>query len=114
MKINGTKIPTPSTMQVDVIDVDSDSYRNANGNLVRDRVAVKRKISCSWNWLSIADCSTLLTAVQDEFFDIEYLDPVTGSNVTKTFYVGDRTSPIYSLVDGKKGWKGVSMAFTQK
>lgn len=114
MKINGTTIPTPSSMEVAIMDIDSDSYRNANGNLIRDRVAVKRKVNCSWNWLSVSDASTLLKAVKDEFFEMTYLDPMEGGEVTKTFYVGDRTNPVYSLVDGKKGWKGISMAFTQK
>ena len=96
------------------MDIDSDSYRNANGNLVRDRVAVKRKVNCSWNWLSVSDASTLLTAVEDEFFEMTYLDPKAGKELTLTFYVGDRTNPVYSLREGMKGWKGISMAFTQK
>ena len=114
MKINGVIIPTPSSMEVTLMDIDSDSYRNANGQLVRDRVAVKRKVTCAWNWLSVADAATLLTAGEDEFFEMTYLDPKAGENVTKTFYVGDRTSPVYSLVDGKEGWKGIQMAFTQR
>lgn len=114
MKINGVTVKTPSSMQVDIMDIDSDSYRTAKGNLVRDRVAVKRKIACSWNWLTIAECSTLLQAVEDEFVELTYLDPKLGTVTTKTVYVGDRTSPVYSFVDGKEGWKGVQMTFTEK
>lgn len=114
MKINGVTIPTPSSMEVAIMDIDSDSYRNANGKLLRDRVAVKRKVTCSWNWLSVTDASTLLKAVADEFFEMTYLDPMEGEEVTKEFYVGDRTNPVYSLHNGIKGWKGIKMAFTQR
>ena len=45
MKINGVKIKTPQEMQVTINDIDGETTRNARGDMVRDRIAVKRKIS---------------------------------------------------------------------
>jgi hypothetical protein len=42
----------------------------------------------------------LLSEMQDVFFDIYYYDPLEGYT-TKTFYVGDRSAPIYSMVAGR-------------
>lgn len=114
MKINGTKIKAPSEYSVSISDLDGETHRNAKGQMIRDRVAVKRKIECSWNMLTIEEMKTLLNAVKDEFFSCTYLDPMTGTEQTKTFYVGDRTSPIYSFVDGIEYWKSLKMNFVEK
>lgn len=96
LKINGILIkPTPQEMTVDVSDIDGESTRNARGDMVRDRIAVKRKISLKFPPLSDAQIQTILNAISGEFFNVEYHDPVLGIT-TKTFYVGDRTAPIYS------------------
>ena len=114
MKINGTEIKTPSSMTLTISDIDGDSYRNALGETIRDRIAVKRKIELEWKTLSSAEISKLLTAVKNTFFSVSYLDAVTGTTITKTFYVGDRTAPVYSLVDGKERWTNLKMNFIEK
>ncbi len=112
MKINGTIIKTPSEMRVIISDIDGNSYRNANGKMIRDRLAVKRKLECKWNYLSTAEISVLLKAVKNEFFDVTYLDPQEGTEITKRFYVGDRTSPVYSF--GLDLWTDLSMNFIEQ
>ena len=44
LKINGVAISTPSKFEVQISDLDGESNRNANGKLIRDRIAVKRKL----------------------------------------------------------------------
>lgn len=114
MKINGKTIKTPSAISFTVSDVDGESYRNAKGKLVRDRIAVKRKLECEWSALTIEELSTLLKAVADTFFKVTYLDGMTGKEETKTFYVGDRTAPVYSLADGLPTWKNLKMNFVEQ
>ena len=43
LKINGVDITAPKSFQVDIEDVDGESGRNARGEMLRDRIAVKRK-----------------------------------------------------------------------
>lgn len=108
-------IATPKTFVVDLSDIDGESTRNTLGNLIRDRVALKRKLTCDWEPLEMGQISTLLQAVQSEFFQVTYPDPMTGTVRTSTFYVGDRSAPMYwQAPDGNYLWKGLSMNFVEQ
>lgn len=112
MKIDATEVLTPTALKVDIYDIDGESYRNANGDMLRDRVTTKRKISCKWDYLTTEQMSYLLTLVKPVFFTVEYLDPETGTVLTKTFYVGDRSAPVYSYALGL--WTDLSMNFIER
>ena len=45
LKINGVTIVTPKGYEVSISDIDGETNRNANGTLIRDRIAVKRKLN---------------------------------------------------------------------
>lgn len=113
LKINGVAIATPKTFEVTISDLDGESNRNANGDLIRDRIAVKRKLNCEWGPLSQSECSTLLKAVKDVFFQVTYPDPELDV-VTKTMYVGDRTSPAYSVINGVVKWSGIKFNLVER
>lgn len=110
LKINGVAIATPSVFQVDIEDVDGESGRNAKGQMLRDRIAVKRKISCEWPPLTDGEISIILKSVQSVFFEVTYPDPMEGIEVTKTFYVGTRSAPM--LYKGK--WQNLKMNFIER
>ena len=114
-----TDMPEPAFnggYQVDIMDVDaSTTGRNQAGTMIRDRVAIKRKINCTWNYLTPRQMQILLTAVQSPFFQVKYLDPLTNSVQTRTFYVGDRSAPMYSK-SAKSGtlYTSLTMNFIEK
>lgn len=114
IQINGVAIATPKSFKVTINDLDGESNRNARGELIRDRIAVKRKLECEWAPLSMSEISTILQAMQDVYFSVTYPDPMEGIMLTKTFYVGDRTAPIYRNIDGNILWEGLSMNFIEK
>lgn len=111
--INSTSIKNPKSFSVDISDLDGESYTNAAGELIRDRVAVKRKLDCVWGPLTQAEISVILTTVTDAFFTVSYPDPITGVT-SGTFYVGDRTTPMYRNINGVILWEGLKMNFVQK
>lgn len=113
LKINGVDIAAPKVFEVTISDLDGESNRNLNGDMVRDRIAVKRKINLEWPPLSQSKISTLLTAVSSVFFTVTFPDPQQGM-ITKTMYVGDRTSPAYQFKDGEVKWSGLKMNFIEK
>lgn len=113
LKINNMAIATPKTYEVTVQDLDGETNRNANGDMIRDRIAVKRKINLEWAPLSQSEISTLLTAVSGVFFTVTFPDPQDGL-ITKTMYVGDRTSPAYQFKNGEVKWSGLKMNFIEK
>lgn len=114
LKINGVVIATPSVFSVDISDVDGETSRNARGDMIRDRVATKRKLNCEWPALSMGEISTLLQSVKDVFFTVEYPDPMQGASITKTFYVGDRQMPVYMIKGGQVVWEGLKMNFIER
>lgn len=114
LKINGVAVAAPKVFKVDISDIDGETNRNAKGDMIRDRVATKRKLNCEWAPLTMAQISTLLKAVKGVFFTVEYPDPMEGSFITKTFYVGDRTTPMLYMKDGVPMWEGLSMNFVER
>lgn len=113
IKINGVDIATPKTYEATVTDLDGETNRNANGEMIRDRIAVKRKLNLEWGPLTQTEIQTLLSAVSSVFFTVTFPDPMSGM-VTKTMYVGDRTAPAYSFIDGEVKWQGLKMNFIEK
>lgn len=89
IKIDGITIPTPSDYTVGIMDL-SKAERNARGTLILERIATKRKIELSWNYLDKDKLSQLLNLVSPVFFQVEYIDPQDNRRKTGTFYAGDR------------------------
>jgi len=113
LKVNGTTIKTPKRMSVGIYDVSKSADRNAQGDILIDRVAVKRKVECEWGALTNAEMSALLSACTAVFFSVTFPDPQTGGNKTITCYVGDRTAPVYKY-NGTPLWEGLRMNFIEK
>lgn len=111
--INGVVVPTPKSMSISINDIDAETGRNANGTIVRDRVAVKRKIECEWGMLTQDEMQKLLNAVTPVFFSVKFIDPQIGET-TKTMYVGDRTAPVYNFNSKFKLWSSLKMNFIEK
>lgn len=111
--INGVAVKSPQKFQVGIQDIDGETGRNANGDMVRDRITTKRKLDCEWGMLTQDEMSQLLNAVSSEFFTVSYPDPILGQT-TKTFYVGDRTAPSYSFTDKFKPWSGAKFNLVER
>jgi len=117
IKINGVSLPaSPSSFQVTVLDLDDAeaTKRTADGTMHRDRIAVKRKIDMTWGPLNWSDTSAILQAVQNEFFQCTYPDPMSGQLETRTFYVGDRVAPFLVKREGEIYWTGLKLTLTER
>jgi hypothetical protein len=116
LALNGTQVKAPASLEVVIQDIDSKASRDANGLLHRDRVAVKRKLTAKWGYLTVSQCSTILSAISSQFFTATYMDPQEGSLVTKTFYTGDRTMPFYTFNTdlSKYVWQNLSADFIEQ
>lgn len=116
ISINGVQITHPSKMSVSISDVDSpNTTRNAKGDLIRDRVGVKRKVELEFPPLKQAEMQVLLGQIQNVFFNVTYLDPLLGIT-TKTMYVGDRSVPLYRYGNGGSDilWENVKFNFVER
>lgn len=111
--IDGVKVPTPQTYGWSIEDLDSEEgtgRNNATGEMFRDRVATKRKLSFTWPPLSIKDTSTLLKALEPEFITVKYLDARDGDYRTGSFYAG----PQSANCGHRSRWLGITANLIEK
>lgn len=115
LKVNNTEFPNPSKMQVTIEDWDaSTSSRLSNGELARDRVAVKRKIEVEYSLLTGEQMSLILKATEDVFFSVTYFDPKENGMKTITAYTGNRTPSFYVLQDEKVLYRDFKFSLIEK
>ena len=118
IKINNVELAKyPSAFGVTTLDIDNSesTFRSADGTLTRDRIAVKRQLQLDWDMsLKWTELSAIMQSVSGVFFDVYYPDPQSGSYETRTFYVGNRTTPIASNSYGNVVWGGVKLTLTEK
>ncbi|MBQ8232435.1 MAG: hypothetical protein IJZ34_11000 [Lachnospiraceae bacterium] len=88
--------------------------RVANGDMVGDLIAVKYTLDCEWPPLSAEQAKIVDNAIEPAFFNASFLDPATNTVVTKRFYAGSPTYPVYSYVSGIKTYAGVKVTIIQK
>lgn len=109
LQIDGTYIPDPSSLQWGIQSVsDSNAGRTTDGKMHVNLITRKRKLELEWTGVSFAVAAEILQAVNPETFDVTYLDALTNTRLTKTFYVGDRTAPVYSYTDGYQWYSNVA------
>ena len=113
IKINGVEIPTPSDHKVGIMDI-SKAERNANGTMIIERIATKRKIDLAWKTLSKEDLSRMLNLVSPVFFPVEFIDPQDGGIRTGIFYVGDRNCDMMSFINVVPKYKEVKFNLIER
>lgn len=112
------KVPTPQTYGWSYEDLDSEEgtgRNNATGEMFRDRVTSKRKLSFTWPPLSISETSRLLKAINPDgkgnvFISVKYLDAREGDYLTKTFYAG----PQSANCGHRSRWLGITANLIEK
>ncbi|MFW0731747.1 DUF6711 family protein [Enterococcus raffinosus] len=114
--IAGSKVATPKELTVSIQTLDSGSSgRNANGDMVRDILGRKTKLDAKWGPLNTSEVSLILRLIDAAFFTVRYLDPQEGGLITKSFYCGDSSTPVYSwnAKFSKMMWQGLSVPFIE-
>jgi hypothetical protein len=98
LNIGGVDMPTPSEFQVGIMDI-SKAERAANGNIIIERIATKRKLEIKYNFLDRDQLQTLLNALSPTLFTVYYVDPQTDGMVVSTFYCGDRNMAMMDYIN---------------
>jgi hypothetical protein len=113
LTVNGVVLPTPTDYSVSKMDI-SQANRNAKGMMVIDRITTKTKISVKWAFVSADDLKTILNAVAPTYYNVTYLDPVAGANVTSSFYCGDRDVGMVSYFNGVPVYKDLGFDLIER
>jgi hypothetical protein len=118
LQINKLDIADPMTLTWDLYDLDSEdgAGRDQTGRMFRDRVAVKRKLNCTWGPLEPFEMSVLLKSMDNVFFTLRYPDAHDGMYREGEFYVGDRSTPLYVWNNEKQKflWEGLTANFIER
>ena len=115
MLVDGVELPTPSTFEWGMIDVSaSDSGRTQDGKMHKNRIAQKRQIKLSWSGTDKARTAKILQMVNPEYIRVTYPDAMSGTDETRTFYVGDRTAPIKIWTVGNKRYEVLSFPLIEE
>jgi len=109
MKISGVTIKTPTKLTVDIEPIDK-AERTESGLMMIEFVANKRKLSCSWEYMTNAEVVTLYALVTSStrVVSIEYEEPETGTTRAGNFYTGAKGCGV-SRMPGNTvtGWEDV-------
>lgn len=96
LNVNGVYV-APQQLTCGIMDVDYEAGRTADGKMHRNKVATKRKVSVTMPPCATSVIQPLLAAMDHASFTVTVPDPrEPGGSYTGTFYVGDRTVPIYN------------------
>lgn len=103
LKVNGVFIPDPAKLQWGIQSVSaSNAGRSMDGKMHVELVTRKRKLELEWAGIDFAATAEILNAVKPETFDVTFWDAEENKNLTRTFYVGDRSAMVNSYVEGQR------------
>ena len=109
ISVDGHTVRPPSEYHWSLQDVsEPDAGRTEDALMHKLRITQKVKLQLSWNNIKTEDASAILTAFNPEYITVEYLDPKAGGYLTKRFYVGDRSAPMYNNTIYGGVWSNVS------
>lgn len=102
--INGVACPQPRRGLQQIVSTVVDSARNANGEVVGQKVGRdQQKLNeLQWAYLTAAQWSAILQQFKNFYVTVTYPDMVTGSWTSRKMYPGDRTATPFHL-DTKTG-----------
>lgn len=111
--VDGHAIPSPSSYQWKLEDISaSDAGRTEDTVMDKKRIGQVVGIELSWKNVTIEDAAKILQAFNPEYVRVTYLDAMKGKFVTSTFYVGNRTSPLYNAALGV--WSQISFNLIER
>lgn len=113
ISINGVALPTPSEFQVGTMDI-SKAQRNANGTMIIERIATKRKLFISYAFVNATDLKQILELVAPTFYDVTYIDPQSNTQETGSFYSGDRNVGMIDYLDGVPRYKSLTFNLIER
>lgn len=109
--INGITMPQAKSLTVTKEKIWSKNAGRAadDGKMIGDIIGCKYKLQIQWGLLSEGDTTKIDEAVSPAFFNVTFLAPGSNTRVTKSFYAGTPTYPVYSYAEGVKTYQGVSV-----
>ena len=88
--------------------------RMQNGDMQRDRVAIKYRFDVTCRPLTGAEQATILTLINPVYVQVKYTDPLTNTTVTGSYYSNNIPSTFaIHQTDGTEIWTGLAFPLVQ-
>lgn len=105
----------PSEFNYKLSDISgSDAGRTQDTTMHKNRIGQKRSISVAWINLDRETLHTLYAMFNPEYVDITFWDPLEGVVITRTFYTGDKDSPMKQWTVGRKRYSRLSFDLIER
>lgn len=115
LAIDGVAIQSPSSFTWGLQDVSrNDAGRDESATMHKNRVAQKVTLDLEWTGLTLQEAHTILVKFQPEYIDVTYYDPLEGTDVTNTFYTGDKSAPVQVWTVNKKYYSKLSFNLIER
>ena len=96
-------------------DIDAaGSGRTQDGNLHRNRVAIKVRLDCTCKPLEQTDATIVLTAIKPQWLEVQYFDPQEGSVQTKKMYSNNIPATFAIQHGTKQYWTGIAFPLIEQ
>ncbi|POP32279.1 hypothetical protein C3B58_12645 [Lactonifactor longoviformis] len=115
--INGVTMPTLKKEGLTITKEkiwSKNTGRAADASMIGDIAGYKYKLQCQWPPLSRSEAAIIDAAVTPAFFNVTFLDPGSNARITRMFYAGTPTYPVYSYANGTKTYQGVAVDLIEK
>ncbi len=112
LRINGTTIKTPTSFKISFYKL-SDAKRLANGEMVMDIIATKRRFDIEYAAISGPELKTITDILEASTF-VTFSYPEGGVEQTATVYPGDIVKTLWTIRDGIEWYQDVSFPLIEK
>ena len=116
--VDNATIPCPSAYVYKLSDISAaDAGRTEDTTMDKMRIGQCVHLELRWDAVTDNDLYTILTAFNPEYISVTFRDGLTSPSVnngfrTSTFYVGDRSAPLYNTVT--KRWTNLSFNIIER
>ena len=113
VSVDGVAVPCPSSYTYNLEDTSAaDAGRTEDGVMHKKRIGQVVGLDLAWQNIPTSAVSQILQAFNPEYITVTYLDAMAGTTLTKIFYVGNRTAPMYNARKGL--WSNVSFKIIER
>lgn len=105
--VDGVAVACPSKYVYKLEDSSASNAGRTDDTMMHKlRNGQELAVELQWDYVSTEVGSHILRAFNPEYINVKYLDLLIGGYVTKRFYVGNRSAPMYNAELGL--WESIS------
>lgn len=111
--VDEVELPLPSTLPVELNDVDLDAYTNTKGRTIRGRVREDVVgLELSYNVINGIELNSLLNTTRKEWLNVSWFSEKANARVTQKFYRSKLNYEKYYVCDNRADCRYINVTFS--